>query len=218
MKRSIVPKGFEFTAHRIFNEYVPPLPIPKEVHRSSYTSNYSSNNSIKVPSVLSEITSVMTSNSKDLDFICAVCLSHCLDPVTLVNCRHMYCMSCLLIWFKAKLQCPLCKATGAYFLQSKTFDKCGIQLFSVDGSGLEGIDPCDLQIAINVHQDRMDYLKEKDIIPKNHLNTNKDISFLDQNYQCNDIKKSEKNISADEELKLIDDEIRNQIEVLNSLR
>jgi predicted amidophosphoribosyltransferase len=90
MEQSIIPKGFESTAHPIFKNYHP-------------------------PQILNETTHEVTPFLEDKK--CPICLSTRLDPVTLINCAHTFCSKCIRKWFRIKLSCPLCKSPAVYFIK-----------------------------------------------------------------------------------------------------
>ena len=89
MRRSIVPAGFESTAHPVFNQFETPSRAaspPADVPPSS-------------------------------DSACPICLLRLTCPVTLVSCRHSFCSACLRRWFRIKLACPICKSEETDFLR-----------------------------------------------------------------------------------------------------
>mmetsp|Transcript_6317 Transcript_6317/g.9539 ORF Transcript_6317/g.9539 Transcript_6317/m.9539 type:complete len:204 (-) Transcript_6317:30-641(-) len=115
MSKSIVPRGFERTAHSMFFEYLNPL---REVDVDHMTV-LGKNDELTIPSTVD-------------DFKCAICLSSHVNPVTLVTCRHSYCQECVMIWFRRKAVCPLCKCDGNYFIQTDKYSEVGdVRIFSI---------------------------------------------------------------------------------------
>eukprot|EP01041_Mallomonas_annulata_P007808 gene7808-15974_t len=157
MKRSIIPHGFELTSHAIFKEYVPPLAPPVDICPRSYDSHESDAEAPKNFKATHNSINIKCNPKFDgtgTDLQCPVCLSHISDPATIVDCRHIFCMSCILIWFRTKVQCPLCKTNSKHFLSTKICANQDnkMQLWSVDGSGLEKIEPTNLALALAVHK------------------------------------------------------------------
>ena len=172
MRRSIVPPGFLAISHPIFSDFVPPLPLPQDLPKLD------SENSTEVLARESkcdrqnEITLQHEDARSASD--CSICLCKFTKPVTLINCRHSFCMECVIIWFRTKLQCPLCKSIGTHFVKEKDeySDSPGIELWSVDGTtGLINIEPTQLYAAILTHRNLFRNSRENVNIhryPQNH--------------------------------------------------
>lgn len=84
---SIVPKGFNVTAHKIFLNFSPPV----------FETSPDAASSIDVPDV------------------CYICLSSMMEPVELVACRHSYCLQCISQWLSKGDSCPVCKNENTNF-------------------------------------------------------------------------------------------------------
>lgn len=94
---SIVPKGFESTAHPIFFNYERPKIKKQE---------------------LTEIRNFKEMISS-LDTKCAICLSTFCDPVTICGCTHSFCKDCLERWLVVTENCPLCKLEILVFISAE---------------------------------------------------------------------------------------------------
>jgi hypothetical protein len=126
---SIVPSGFQCTAHPIFFDYLPPCVEIKVIEDDSYTAAQTEENADKNKSTsLNTHTNkhpqhphlqpnTLSSNSNIVEH-CSICLSRHTTPVTLVSCCHSFCRDCALVWFRKKTSCPLCKRSAKYFVQS----------------------------------------------------------------------------------------------------
>ena len=167
MRKSIIPNGFASTSHPIFFNYVPPLLLPDSININSIEGSENQSNfatksksrkrllptndssSIGVNKCLKEARSI-----RNLE--CSICLSNFCRPVTIVSCRHTFCIECLTIWFRTKVSCPLCKSSGAHFVgvNHELGVTSGVKIWAVDGGGLEKVNPKDL------HQALMFYLDE----------------------------------------------------------
>lgn len=90
MMRSVVPSGFECTAHPVFASFVPPS-----------------------DSEASEASEACTSESP----VCPICLHAFAEPVTLVKCAHSFCSRCIRRWYRIKSECPVCKADGTAYVR-----------------------------------------------------------------------------------------------------
>jgi hypothetical protein len=138
MARSIVPAGFECTAHQVFFQYSNPLseislPLTSKRIKRSIENNEVVNEKeekekeVKSESVtlpLSPSTSLYLSPSSSLTSyheICSICLSVYENPVTLVSCHHSFCFHCLFLWLMKKPLCPLCKSSANYFIQTNQY-------------------------------------------------------------------------------------------------
>lgn len=110
MRRSIVPKGFEFSAHKVFSDYSNPLSLPLRVTEGN----------IKIEEALSTSVRVEETHSRfcaEISQCCPICLQSASDPVTLVACSHFFCKECIVKWFQTRLACPLCKVQCSHFIQ-----------------------------------------------------------------------------------------------------
>lgn len=112
MRRSIVPPGFEASSHRIFHDYLNPLSLP-------ITFGDQECNSTERTTPTLPVTKKFEGGNSEVDdpLCCPICLQSTSDPVTLVACHHFFCMECIIKWFQAKLECPLCKVSCAFFIQ-----------------------------------------------------------------------------------------------------
>jgi Ring finger domain len=110
MRRSIVPKGFEFSAHKTFSDYSNPLALPLRV----------TDGDVKIEETLSStirLEEMRSSSSTENLQCCPICLQSASDPVTLVACSHFFCKECIIKWFQTRLACPLCKVPCSHFIQ-----------------------------------------------------------------------------------------------------
>lgn len=89
--RSIVPSGFEATAHPVFLRFEAPRPPTDTLPRDT--------------------------PEQSLDRRCPICLLSFTSPVTLILCRHTFCAACLKRWFRIKLTCPICKSEETDFIR-----------------------------------------------------------------------------------------------------
>ena len=146
MQRSIIPKGFESTAHPVFRAFVPPISLPE------------------ICPELKSVSPVIDAIDAKIDetnypIICAICLEHIADHATLVQCRHQFCMKCILTWFKIRISCPVCKQRGGYFLQGNVIQSdmkmwCADIDSQKDTNKMLEMRPCkeNVQIAITSHK------------------------------------------------------------------
>jgi len=129
---SLVPSGFLSTAHPIFFDYMPPCVEVKvcDGHDGgSVTDKLTPNCGQPPEEVASTIQSTSSPSVQNTSICgtipidpehCSICLSSHSIPITLVSCCHSFCRDCILVWFRKKAQCPLCKSTSNYFVQSNT--------------------------------------------------------------------------------------------------
>lgn len=89
---SIVPKGFNVTAHKIFLNFSPPV----------FESDQDVAGAANVPDV------------------CYICLSSMMEPVELVVCRHAFCLQCISQWLSKGDSCPVCKNENTNFKAKRT--------------------------------------------------------------------------------------------------
>lgn len=76
---------------------------------------------LSTPSNVTPLPTPQPCEAKEED-VCPICLGHLQDePCTLVQCRHTFCLACVLRWFRlSSFQCPLCKAEGSWLLSSSS--------------------------------------------------------------------------------------------------
>lgn len=141
MKRSIVPIGFEVTAHPIFfqfdvlspstSSYSTPLRLPNVRECDSATCKPASREK-KEGLDTPELKSNNVPHIRDLDdTTCPICLSPFTNPVTIVSCCHAFCHACLMKWYRVRIACPLCKCSGNYFLESELASTPPVKLWTV---------------------------------------------------------------------------------------
>lgn len=149
MNSSIVPQGFEVTAHPIFSLYKPPS-FSSESHCSSESHGSSESHcsseshrelaeaqssdvnqvdraSCEDDSLIGPSTSVFEGPSmsvvagvlQELDWKCPICLIEMSDPVTICGCVHTFCKSCLEHWLRVKEACPLCNIQVLAYLTAE---------------------------------------------------------------------------------------------------
>ena len=109
MERSIIPPGFENTAHRVFRSFIPPMPLPESCL------------DVAPSNPAGEAVALTDSDSVSGAVVCPICLDVIGEPATVVLCRHHFCANCLLSWYKVRVVCPICKQPGSYFLRSLAF-------------------------------------------------------------------------------------------------
>ena len=102
--RSIVPDGFDTSAHRIFSEYTPPLSLPSVISLGISPNYVGIDDSIHL--------------GRETPTCCPICLLTASDPVTLVSCKHFFCKNCITKWFQTRVECPLCKLSCSHFIQA----------------------------------------------------------------------------------------------------
>jgi hypothetical protein len=126
MQRSIVPSGFETTAHPVFLAFVPPLSCEQICSPTS---------SETTEEHLHSSTHISESLVEDTYTLCAICLEQTADHVTIVTCQHSFCYPCIISWFKVRVLCPVCKQGGGYFLHGQVDDHGtqSVKLFCVEG-------------------------------------------------------------------------------------
>lgn len=176
MKRSIVPQGFEITSHSIFREYFAPL---HELRINDHVT----------PTYLDE--KLMDSNlNRDFSSRCAICLCPFSNPVTLLSCQHYFCMDCLLMWYKRRISCPLCKASGTYFLQNgDSLSHYPLKLWRVEGSSEPILQTLLIKAARNhilhfegFHKPKILENKQDVIVsPTQDLSLENELHFLEEN-------------------------------------
>lgn len=174
-----MPVGFQCTAHPIFFDYLPPC---VEVNVLVDEDGDEEEKSSKREKPLERTTDVMDKkSSSDIDLAistvipalvcdkeqCSICLSPHVTPITLVSCCHSFCRDCVLVWFRKKRQCPLCKCTAKHFVQSKQVSEDDETLSSNEvvkvwaicegtdySNHLEPIHRTDVSPAIRAHTER----------------------------------------------------------------
>jgi hypothetical protein len=179
MARSIVPVGFECTAHKVFFQYSNPLSevsFPEILIRNKRPpdalQNIEEGNEIEEkvdqkslsslpPSTPSHLLPTITSFSSYHE-ICSICLSAYENPVTLVSCHHSFCFHCLFLWLMKKPLCPLCKSSGNYFIQTNRYSSSsasepehsdGVKVLSISSDSHEFTSTM-IHNAIQVHLTR----------------------------------------------------------------
>lgn len=105
---SIVPVGFELTAHPVFFHFKPLIrsKSPKQEPLSIPSSSHG-----KVPVKQNKI-------SEGDEVICGICLEMPKDPATLGSCSHSFCFECIMQWFHIKTACPICTAQTKYIVKT----------------------------------------------------------------------------------------------------
>lgn len=103
-RRSIVPDGFDTSAHRIFSEYTSPLSLPSIITVGNLSNSLGSDDSIHL--------------GRETPTCCPICLLTATDPVTLISCKHFFCKNCITKWFRTRVECPLCKLSCSHFIQA----------------------------------------------------------------------------------------------------
>lgn len=99
-RASIVPVGFEVSAHPVFFSFVPP-PVELFIIDQRVTQE-----------VVVVTTAATTASTQQQT--CPICLQIFDNPVTLTGCHHSFCMECLLAWFRTRKACPLCNNESTY--------------------------------------------------------------------------------------------------------
>ena len=102
---SIVPRGFEISAHPVFLSYQIP-----EIRSVCIETR-----EIVVEEV--DETLVNKTEEKDSQHHCPICLRCFEDPVTMVACQHSFCVECINIWFQTRRACPICSAVSCGYVQ-----------------------------------------------------------------------------------------------------
>ena len=135
---AIIPPGFAVTAHRIFQQWKPPEPHAflvdeAEVDLAPPVPPPSTSSS-------SSSSSAATTTAPPPPGACPICLSRFERPVTLVGCCHSFCHTCLQVWFKRRLLCPICSGTvHSGYVESSSSSNDGRRvawkLWSVGGGG-----------------------------------------------------------------------------------
>lgn len=118
---SIVPDGFQSTAHSIFLNYVPPLRpnILKDV-----TEKFPSASSIDSCPENTELKCRQETSTEVLT--CPICISKLSSTAlaTLVRCKHNFCFDCITAWLDISQTCPICKKVSDYLVRST--DDCNL--------------------------------------------------------------------------------------------
>jgi hypothetical protein len=109
---SIIPKGFNTTAHKVFSTYVPPVVVGNPLRQAR----------VGVPASPAALVPQTSSNAKSLDlnaenvYECSVCLFAIDNPVTMISCLHSFCFVCISTWCERSNSCPLCKSSKTAFV------------------------------------------------------------------------------------------------------
>jgi hypothetical protein len=138
MRRSIVPKGFEFSAHKTFSDYSNPLSLPLRVTDGDIKTEDTLNTAVRLEETRS-------SSSAENSQCCPICLQSASDPVTLVACSHFFCKECIIKWFQTRLACPMCKVPCTHFIQCYDGKEGQFNLWK---TALAGIDVDDVRGTI----------------------------------------------------------------------
>jgi len=111
---SIVPAGFEVTAHPIFAKFKrPTFDTPGSPSLHHFHDQARRGVDYLPRAIGSKV------RASDLDSSCPICLrEHLLDPVTLCGCTHSFCLNCLERWLDVAESCPLCKAEIGAFVSA----------------------------------------------------------------------------------------------------
>jgi len=102
----LVSDEFVSTSHSVFRDYMPPIYQESVAVTLNDHLKPESNDFPLVPQGCGDLTG------------CAICLQNLYDPMTLVSCCHSFCAECLIIWYRKKIECPLCKASGELLISS----------------------------------------------------------------------------------------------------
>ena len=130
--RSLIPAGFELTAHSIFQDV---YRAPRLIKQHSLP-----------PPEQSDDMKEKEEEEEEQRVTCTICLGVRMEEPVTINCLHSYCKSCIMEWFKSSLTCPLCKQDGGdahaiFFVQAnanKGGDSC--KLFRVSEAGGDSAD------------------------------------------------------------------------------
>jgi len=105
MEKSIIPKGFECTAHPIFKCFEPP-----EFLKPSQSE----------PQVNTRKAFKAVMNGLDEESInCSICLSTFDNVVTVCGCLHSFCRHCLERWLLVTENCPMCKSEILVYISAE---------------------------------------------------------------------------------------------------
>jgi hypothetical protein len=127
---SIIPPGFERTAHPVFGRYRrPTLRCATEIVGDSAATRKRHKSDSESPT--SSTASTISNHSHPLlqtenALLCSICLQVYSDPVTLVRCRHHFCFVCIDAWFSVNTICPLCKSTDVHFLRANATSQLAV--------------------------------------------------------------------------------------------
>ena len=103
---SIVPRGFDISAHPVFLSYqIPEIRSVCIETREMLIEKY--NDDI----VKNE------AEENETQQHCPICLRRFEDPVTMVECQHSFCMECINIWFQTVRKCPICNNESDEYVQ-----------------------------------------------------------------------------------------------------
>lgn len=130
--RSIVPPGFELTAHPIFLNYSPTVvdvrksmrDVSNLYHQLPDTLTLglppkASETALPVSGISAGKTSASHTDCNSIKEVsCSICISLLVDPVTLAPCKHNFCFDCIMHWFKVHQSCPICKLRGEFLIRS----------------------------------------------------------------------------------------------------
>ena len=99
---SIVPRGFEISAHPVFLSYQ--IPEIRSV-------------CIETREIVVEKDDIIQEKDVEEKHHCPICLRRFEDPVTMVECQHSFCVECINIWFQTRVACPICNAESCGYVQ-----------------------------------------------------------------------------------------------------
>jgi hypothetical protein len=155
-RRSIIPRGFEQSAHRIFYEYSNPLHPPIVIGDVTESSaEYFLDSPVLNTFPFEDNARNHKNLEKEIPNCCPICLQTASDPVTLLACHHFFCIDCIVKWFQTRLACPLCKTVCSHFIQSSRDSRGQFNLWKTAGevdSGYSHSTPLGLRSAIKSHQ------------------------------------------------------------------
>lgn len=135
---SIVPRGFELTAHPIFAQFSLPLYAQRSDDNAFLRFDVGDDGPVKENDNVSALTALKADHltNDDVDkngcenehdqvgwHTCSICISPLENPVTVVNCTHSYCFTCLYTWYKSRRACPLCNVEATAFVKFADDDR-----------------------------------------------------------------------------------------------
>jgi hypothetical protein len=152
MQRSIIPRGFEKTSHPIFRSFVPPIALPEVCEpcveppgpdadaETEGQSKRRAGEGAGAGAGTGAGTGAKVPDEAETGVVCPICLGDIVDHATLVLCRHHFCAKCLLAWYKVRVNCPVCKQSGSFFLNGCRHNALQpeMKLWTVDGAAEAG--------------------------------------------------------------------------------
>ena len=137
---TIVPHGFESTAHPIFNAWEAPR-FDRRANDDDETPNERPGLDEEADDPPSPLPPKQPKRvrSENIDTCCPICLSDMSSddiPVTTTDCLHSFCRTCLEKWLANADSCPLCKAQVKSFISANPadHDTWGQTLFTRPGA------------------------------------------------------------------------------------